>query len=69
MLNRNALRGEIARNGLTQKDVAKLLNISEKTFISRMKSGVFYTNEVQILIEKLNITNPMEIFFANLVTQ
>lgn len=68
MLDRNALKAEIVRNGLTQKDVAKKLGISEKTFISRMKKGVFGTDEVEIMINELNITNPTEIFFAKQVT-
>jgi transcriptional regulator with XRE-family HTH domain len=65
MLDKNALRAEIVRNGLTQKDVAKKLNISEKTFISRMKRGVFGTDEVEIMVDYLGIKNPVEIFFAN----
>lgn len=68
MLDRNALKAEIVRNGLTQKDVAKKLGISEKTFISRMKKGVFGTDEVEIMINELSITNPTEIFFAKQVT-
>ena len=63
MLDRNALKGEIVRNGLTQKDVAKMLNISEKTFISRMKKGIFGTDEVEILVDNLKIKKPMDIFF------
>lgn len=68
MLNRNALRAEIVRNGLTQKDVASMLGISEKTFISRMKKGTFGTDEAAILIKNLHIANPVDIFFANEVT-
>ena len=68
MLDKNALRAEIVKNGLTQKDVAKKLNISEKTFISRMKKGVFGTDEVEIMVDYLGIKNPVEIFFANSVT-
>ncbi len=68
MLDRNALRAEIVRNGLNQKDVAQMLNMSEKTFISRMKKGIFGTDEVEIMIEKLDIQNPMAIFFAQTVT-
>jgi len=68
MLDRNALRAEIVRNGFTQKDVAKMLDISEKTFISRMKKGVFGTDEVEIMIKNLNIKDPTEIFFADKVT-
>lgn len=68
MLNKNALRAEIVRNGLTQKEVAEMLGISEKTFISRMKKGVFGTDEAAVMIQNLHITNPAEIFFANEVT-
>jgi predicted XRE-type DNA-binding protein len=68
MLNKNALKAEIARQGLTQKQVACALEISEKTFISRMKKGVFGTDEVEKLIVLLKINDPMPIFFANAVT-
>ena len=64
MLDRNALRAEIVRNGLTQKDVAKMIGVSEKTFISRMNRGVFGTDEVEIMIKNLRIKKPAEIFFA-----
>lgn len=68
MLDRNALRAEIVKNGLTQKDVAKMIGISEKTFISRMSKGVFGTDEAEIMIRELKIENPVRIFFANVVT-
>lgn len=68
MLDKNALKAEIVRNGLTQKDVAKLVGISEKTFISRMQKGVFGTDEAEIMIRVLGIKNPAEIFFAQSVT-
>ncbi len=68
MLNRNALRAEIVRNGLTQRDVAKIIGVSEKTFISRMKKGVFGTDEVEAMIKHLNIKDPTAIFFAREVT-
>ena len=68
MLNKNALKAEIVRNGLTQKEVSARLGICEKTFISRMKKGVFGTDEVAVLIKILHITNPVDIFFADEVT-
>ncbi|MBO4978805.1 MAG: helix-turn-helix domain-containing protein [Clostridia bacterium] len=68
MLNKNALRAEMVRHGLTQKQVAKAIGVSEKTFFLRMKSGVFGTDEVAKLIELLEIKDPMSIFFANEVT-
>ena len=64
MIDRNALKAEFVRNGYTQKDIAKILNISEKTLISRLNRGVFGTDEAQILVEKLHIKNPASNFFA-----
>lgn len=68
MVNTNELRGVIAKNGKTQSDVARMLNITPKTFYLRMKKGVFGSDEIQIMIEELHIDNPMEIFFAKRVT-
>lgn len=68
MLNKNALRAEIVKNGLTQKDVAKMIGISEKTFIARMNKGAFGTDEAEIMIRELKIKNPARIFFADSVT-
>lgn len=68
MVDTNELRGIIAKNGKTQTDIAKMLNITPKTFYSRMKKGVFGSDEIQIMINELNINNPMEIFFATTVT-
>lgn len=65
MLNRNALKAEMVRKGLKQKDVAKAIGISEKTFISRMKNGNFRFDEAQAMIDLLHIKNPAAIFFAN----
>lgn len=64
MLDKNALKAEMVRNGLTQKQLAKTVGISEKTFISKMKKGSFGCDEAQIIINTLNITNPADIFFA-----
>jgi transcriptional regulator with XRE-family HTH domain len=68
MLDKNALKAEFVRNGYTQKDIAALLNISEKTLISRLNRGVFGTDEAQILVDKLHIKNPAAIFFAKKAT-
>ena len=65
MLDRNALRAEIVRNGYTQKKVAEKVGISEKTFILKMKKGVFGTDEAKIMIDLLHIQNPALIFFAD----
>ena len=68
MIDRNALRAEIVRNGLTQKDVAKIIGKSEKTLIARMNRGAFGTDEAEVMIRELKIKNPARIFFAKQVT-
>ncbi len=68
MLNKNALRAELARNGMTQKQLAAIIGISEQTFCDRMKKGAFGTDEAEKMIEVLKIKNPQHIFFAKEVT-
>lgn len=68
MLNRNELRAEMARNGITQRELAKVVGVSEKTFILKMKKGVFATDEAQAMIDFLHIKDPAAIFFAKEVT-
>lgn len=64
MVNTAELRGIIAKNGKSQSDIAKMLNITPKTFYLRMQKGVFGSDEIQIMIDELHIENPMDIFFA-----
>ena len=64
MIDTNALRGIIASRGLSQQDVAEELGMSSKTFYSKMKKGVFGTDEMEAMIEFLSIENPLSIFFA-----
>lgn len=63
MVKVDKLRGIIAENKKTQTDVAAMLGMTPKTFYSRMKKGVFGSDEIQIMINELNIDNPMYIFF------
>lgn len=62
-MNRNLLKAEIIRNGYSQQDMAKIIGITPKTFYTKMKKGVFGTDEVKVLIDTLDLKNPMEIFF------
>lgn len=64
MIQTDKLRGIIAENGYSQADMAHAIGVTPKTFYNKMKKGVFRSNEIQILIEKLNITDPGEIFFT-----
>ncbi|WP_318708849.1 helix-turn-helix domain-containing protein [Candidatus Acetatifactor stercoripullorum] len=64
MIKTDELRGIIAKNGLSQADVASKIGITPKTFYEKMKIGVFGSDEIQIMIDELNITDPASIFFA-----
>lgn len=68
MIDTNALRGIIATKGMTQQDVARSIGMAPKTFYSKMKKGVFGSDEMESMIELLSIENPVSIFFAKEVT-
>jgi len=64
LIKTNELRGIIAKNGLSQSDVAAKIGITPKTFYEKMKNGVFGSDEIQIMIDELHIDDPISIFFA-----
>ena len=64
MIKTDELRGIIAKNRLSQSDVAAKIGVTPKTFYEKMKSGVFGSDEIQIMIEELHIEDPVSIFFA-----
>ncbi len=68
MLNPNMLRAKIAENGMTQKEVASRIGMSEKTFSLKIKNGKFGLDEADQLIKLLNIDRPELVFFAQQVT-
>ena len=68
MIDTNALRGAIAAKGMTQQDVAVHIGMSPKTFYSKMKKGVFGSDEMESMITLLSIDNPSAIFFMQKVT-
>lgn len=64
MIDTKKLVGIIYERGLSQRKVAKTIGMTEKTFYSKMKKGVFDSDEIQQMIDMLGIENPVEIFFA-----
>lgn len=61
-MNTARLKGIIAENGLSQRDVAKAIGLSEKTFYNKMKKGIFGTDEAEAMIKLLKIRDPASIF-------
>ena len=68
MINTDKLRGIIAENGLSQKDVAEKIGVTPKTFYEKMNKGVFGSDEIEVMIDYLHITDPVAVFFAQTVT-
>jgi len=64
MIDTNKLKGIIVSNNLTQQEVAKHLGMTPKTFYTKMKKGVFGSDEIESMIDFLSIKNPLEIFFV-----
>lgn len=64
MIRTDKLTGLIAEKGYTKADVAKSIGITPKTFYSKMKKGVFGSNEIEVMVELLKIEDPNSIFFA-----
>lgn len=65
MLDRKRLRAEILRHGKKQKDMARLLGMTDKTFSVRLREGWFRTDEVERMMAVLGMTDPRPIFFAS----
>lgn len=68
MIDIASLRAEMTRYGITQKQMAKSIGISPRTFSNKMKKGVFGSDEIEQMIQILKIKDPVSIFFAQKVT-
>ena len=68
MLDANALRAEMIRYGYNNSTMAKELGITSRTFATRIKTGDFGSKEIEVMMEKLHLDDPMSIFFAPAVT-
>lgn len=66
MIDINALKAEWVKKGLRQKDVAAMLKITPKTLYTKLKKGVLGSDEIETLIKRLDIKEPMNIFFKSM---
>lgn len=64
MIDTNKLRGVMAERQKTQAEVAKAIGISPRTFSTKMKKGVFGSDEIEVMVDFLDIDHPASIFFA-----
>lgn len=56
MVNVNLLKGAMAEQGKSQRDVADMLGISERTFYNKMKRKVFDSDEIVQMCNYLGIS-------------
>lgn len=68
MIRTDLLKGEIAKAGYSQSKLANELKMTPKTFYSKMKKGIFNSNEIDAMINLLRIENPVQGFFAQKVS-
>lgn len=68
MINANKIRARIVELGMTQKQLAEMIGISEKTLSVKMNNGKFGLDEADKMIKVLKIEQPEKYFFTKEVT-
>ena len=69
-MNVRKLKAKIVENGLTQEQLAKKMGISVQNLNAKLNNRANLTlNEVISLVKILNITDPVPIFFDNIIPQ
>ena len=53
---------------MTQAEVAKQLDMTPRTFYNHIQKGVFGSDEIEKMVVLLDISDPVPVFFASLVT-
>lgn len=70
MFNEREFRAALARNGMTQAELAETLGISAVTLYRKLKRGGDFTrSEINQMLEVLGIEDPKGIFFAQELAQ
>lgn len=65
MINAKLIRAKIVERGMTQKQLAREIGMSEKTFSVKMNTGKFGLDEADKMIRILQIDEPEKYFFTN----
>lgn len=71
MINENLLKSEMAKNGMTQEKLADRIGMNPTTLSRKIKgeNGDFYLGEMCDICRVLKISNPLPIFFADILTE
>lgn len=64
LLNKNLLKAELAKNGITQAELCRKIGLSESTYIRKRENNSLGLDEIDRIIDALNIQNPAEIFLS-----
>ncbi|MFM1580866.1 DUF739 domain-containing protein [Helcococcus bovis] len=59
----NIIKAKMVEKKINHKKLAEILKISERTLTNRFSSGIFKSDEMNIMTKVLEIENPSEIFF------
>lgn len=66
MFNKNEFKAQLVRKEMTMKELAVFLGIDESTLYRKIRDdGRFTRQEINAMIERLEIENPQDIFFAS----
>ena len=65
MIQSNNLLDKMTEKNITKRSLAKKLNISPKTLYLKLKSGIFRSDELEIIVDVLDISNPWEFLFGD----
>lgn len=68
MIDRNALKSEVVKNGKNYSWLAAELGISHQTFYAKLKNERFTLAELNKMISILKIEDYCDIFFASQVS-
>lgn len=71
MIQVNKLKALFVENGLSYKDVANEIGISEATMNRRMKTNIFGSDEIQKMVNLLKLSKDVaiDIFFPEFSTK
>lgn len=68
MINVNLLKSIWVAKGDNQSDAAAVAGLSARQFSRKLKRGVLGSDEIDRLVERYGIKDPVPVFFAQLVT-
>ena len=68
MFDRRAFDAELAKIGMTQKELSIKTGIPSATLSRKIRKGKFGTDDVEKIVKATNMQNPADIFLANLVS-